>query len=468
MPKKNKSTFALFFGNRGFFPGSLMAAAREEMDQTLKKLGYNTLMLDAQATRHGAVETAAEGAVYAEFLKEHEGEFQGVILCLPNFGDENGAAAALRDAGVPIFIHAYPDELTKMSPELRRDSFCGKISIADVFRQYGIKYTTIQPHTVAPSSDMFIQQMDYFNIVCQVVNSMKRMTVGSIGARVTPFKTVRVDEIALQKHGINVETFDMSDLFARMRDIKESSPGYKQKAKHLNSYTNFGGVPDEAFGNLVRLGIAVDQIVEEYSLDAIAIRCWTEIQQEFGISPCVILSDMNNRPFTAACENDIANAIAMFALSKASGNASACLDWNNNYEDEDDMCILFHCGSIPQSMMKSKGNVTDHAILMNSLGAGCSYGCNTGRIKAMDFTLGTLTTDSGAVRMIIGEGEFTNEYIPDDFFGCAGAAYIPGLQDLLQCIMYGGYKHHVSVTQGRVAAPLHEALGYYLGYTIDA
>lgn len=467
MSENGKSTFALFFGNRGFFPGTLMAYAREEMERVLRGLGYKTIMLDAQATRYGAVETAAEGAAYARFLKEHEGEFQGVILCLPNFGDENGAVAALKNAGVPILIHAYPDELDKMAPELRRDSFCGKISIADVFYQYGIKHTSLIPHTCAPESEAFARQVDFFNSVCQVVNAMKSFTVGSIGARVTPFKTVRVDEVTLQRHGINVETLDMSDLFDRMRKIKDSDLAFKERSDLLKAYTDFTKVPDDAFGNLVRLAIALDDVVREYNLDAVAIRCWTEIQQQFGISPCVILSEMNDRLFAAACENDIANAIAMHALSKASGNVSACLDWNNNYGDEEDKCILFHCGSIPQSMMVKKGDVTDHAILMNSLGAGCSYGCNTGRIKPTDFTFGSLTTDAGTVRMIIGEGTFTEDYIPEDFFGCAGVASIPGLQNLLQCIVYGGYKHHVSVTPGQVADPLREALGYYLNYHID-
>ncbi len=467
MTGNNKSTFALYFGNRGFFPASLMASARKEMERTLNELGYKTLMLDAQATRHGAVETTAEGNIYARFLKEHEGEFQGVILCLPNFGDENGAVAALKDADVPIFIHAYPDELDKMAPELRRDSFCGKISITDVFYQYGIKHTSLRPHTCAPSSHTFANQIDYFNRVCQVVAGLKRMTVGAIGARVTPFKTVRIDEIALQRHGINVETFDLSDTFARMRKIKESDSAFKDKSELLKGYTDFSKVPEPAFNNLVRLGVALDNIKDEYSLDAIALRCWMELEQEFGISPCVMLSEMNNRFFPAACENDIGNAIAMYALSKASGNTSACLDWNNNYEDEDDKCILFHCGPIPQSMMIEKGEVTDHALLMTSLGPGCAYGCNTGRIKPMDFTFGSIITDSGQVRMLTGQGAFTDDYIPDDFFGCAGVAFIPNLQDVLQCIVYHGHKHHVSVTEGHVEEALREAAGYYLDYDLE-
>jgi len=107
-----KCTFALFFGNRGFFPASLQAVARKEMRQTLKRLGHPVLMLEESATRHGAVETPAEGRVYAEFLRRNHGKYQGVILCLPNFGDETGAVAALQDAGVPILVQRTPTSWT--------------------------------------------------------------------------------------------------------------------------------------------------------------------------------------------------------------------------------------------------------------------------------------------------------------------------------------------------------------------
>src|SRR5450759_1880218 len=128
-----KSRFALFFGNRGFFPASLQAEAREELPRVLKAAGHEVLMLDAEATRYGAIETLQEGQIFANFLRQNQGKFDGVILSLPNFGDENGAVAALRDAGVPIFIQAYPDDFDRMGPALRRDAFCGKFSIMDVF-----------------------------------------------------------------------------------------------------------------------------------------------------------------------------------------------------------------------------------------------------------------------------------------------------------------------------------------------
>ena len=461
-----KTTFALFFGNRGFFPASLLAEAREELPRVLREMGHEVLMLEASATRHGAVETPREGEVYANFLQQNRGKFGGVILCLPNFGDETGAMAALQDADVPILVQAYPDDLDKMAPEVRRDAFCGKLSIMDVFHQYGLKFTALKPHTVSPTSARFKDNVAHFDRVCRVVGGMRRMVVGAIGARTTAFKTVRIDEVALQRHGITMETLDLSDVFARMKALKMESDTYQAKAETLKAYTSWAGVPDAAFDKITRLGVVLDTLIDEYQMDALALRCWIELQQQLGISACVLLGELNNRGIPAACEVDVGNAVAMRALHLASGEPATCLDWNNNYGDDDDKCILFHCGPVPQALMTDRGHIADHAILANAVGEGCSYGCNVGRIAPFDFTFGSLLTEAGKLKFYLGEGKFTADPIPPDFFGCGGVAEIARLQDVLLHVGYHGYRHHVSVTPSLVQAPVREALAHYLGYDV--
>ena len=465
----DKTTFAVLFGNRGFFPASLQKSARAEMREVLTGLGHGVLMLDEAATPHGAIETPAHGKLFAEFLSQNKGKFGGVILCLPNFGDETGAVSALKDAGVPILVQAYPDDLDKMAPALRRDAFCGKFSVMDVLFQYGVKFTALQPHTVHPKTETFAANIDYFDRMCRVVNGMKRMTVGAIGARTTAFKTVRIDELALQSHGITMETVDLSDVFARMDKLTLDQPQAKAKAEVLRNYTTWEGVPDEAFGKLVRLGVVLDTLAEEMELDALAVRCWVEMQQVLGISPCVLVSEMNNRGLVTACEVDMGNAVVMYGLAQASGDVATCLDWNNNYGDQLDKCILFHCGPVPQSMMTAKGKVAEHAILANApgVGAGCSWGCNVGRIAPTPFTYGSMLTKDGKLKCYLGEGKFTADPIPADFFGCAGVAQIDNLQDVLQTIGYAGHRHHTSVTPGHVLTPVQEAFVKYLGYELE-
>ncbi len=464
-----KTPLALFFGTRGFFPSFLVEEARDELPRVLRELGHEVLMMPESATPHGAVETTQEGKLYADWLRQNHGKYGGVILCLPNFGDETGAVAALKNAGVPILIQAYPDDLTKMQTKNRRDAFCGKVSVMDVFHQYGITFTVRKPHTVSPSSKRFHANVDHFDRLCRVVNGVKGMTVGAIGARTTPFKTVRIDEVALQRHGITVETVDLSEVFARVKCVDTSDDAYKERARDLSTVTSWEGVPDIKLENLTKLSIVLDEIIDEFEMDALSLRCWTEMQTTLGISPCLVLGMLNEIGRSAACEVDVGNAVMMYALQLASEGYSGLLDWNNNYGDEDDKCILFHCGAMPMSMMNGKGRISDHCIISEAAtGTGSGFGCNTGRIPPSDMTLGSLSTDAGRICCYLGEGRFTDDPIPEEFFGCAGVADIPRLQDVMLHVGMGGHRHHVSVATGHVMPPLREALGRYLGFEVAA
>jgi L-fucose isomerase-like protein len=463
----SKVTFALYFGTRASFPSSWIAGARRELPQAVNAAGFDSIMMGESATHYGAVETPAEGEKYAEFLRKNAGKYDGVILSLPNFGDETGAITALKECGTPILIQAYPDELDKMSPELRRDSFCGKCSIMDVFHQNGLPFTALKPHTISPKGKGFAAQIDHFARVCRVVKRMRKMSVGAVGARTTAFKTVRFDELALQRKGITVETFDLADIFARVRNVKPAGAAYREKMQRMESYSDWSAAPKDALDTIVRLGMVLDELTAECQLDALALRCWSEMQQQLNISPCVVLSEMNDRRIPAACEVDVGNAVAMYALQQASGDVAACLDWNNNYGDAEDKCILFHCGPVPQRLMAGKGKISDHLIICNAVGKGHSFGCNVGRIAPTPMTFASMTTECGQVKFYVGEGRFTNDSVPKEFFGCAGVAQVPKLQEVLLHVGYEGHRHHTSVTPGHVMAPLKEALERYLGFEVS-
>lgn len=455
--------FALYFGNRGFFPASLIGTARAEVSAAVSDAGYEYLMPPAEMTRYGAVETRDEGYAYAEWLHSHEGEYDGVIMSLPNFSDENGAVAALRDASKPILIQAYPDEIGKMDFEHRRDSFCGKFSIEDVFHQYGIPYTVFEPHVVSPASPEFRRNLDDFAAVCRVVNGMRRFTVGCIGARTSKFKTVRFDEITLQKYGITVETFDLSELFYKVSQLSDNDPAVLVKRVRLTEYTDFSRVPDEKLTVLAKVSVILDRYITDFRLDCITLRCWEEMQSVLGVAPCVLLSELNDRGIVASCEIDLCSAINMRSMALASEKPTACVDWNNNYGNDPDKVILFHCGPIAQSLMTGKGTVTDHKMFAKA-NPGCGWGSNEGRIAAFPMTFSNCKTEDGKLTFYVGEGEFTGEEIEPEFFGCGGVAHIDGLQKKLITLGRSGFRHHTAVGVGHMADILREAFTYYLGY----
>lgn len=460
-----KQTFALYFGNRGFMPAELIAGARTDMIKAVTDAGYDYLVMDENLTRYGAVETRDEGRIYHDWLKSHEGEYDGVILCMPIFIDENGAVTALQDAGVPILMQAYPDEIGKMDFQHRRDAYCGKFSVTDVFEQYRLPYTVMPPHVVHPLTPAFAQNLRDFAAICRVVKGMKRFTIGCIGARTTAFKTVRFDEVTMQRHGINVESFDLSELFEFVRAKADDDEKVLAKKKALEAYTDFSNVPEDKKIMLSKISVVIDEYIETYHLDAISLRCWNEMETYLRVCPCVLISELNDRGIVASCEIDMCSAITMRALSLATEGPAACLDWNNNYGDDPDKVILFHCGSTAQKLMASTGTVTSHKMFDKG-DPGSGWGTNEGRIAAFPMTFSNCKTEDGKITIYFSEGEFTGEDIEKEFFGCGGVAKIDNLQKKLIKLARGGFKHHTTVANGHVKMILEEAFKYYLGYDV--
>ena len=460
-----KTTFALFFGNRGFFPGELIADARRDLIAACERAGYGTLVMEESLTRYGAVETITEGKKFAAFLEEHRGEYDGIILSLPNFGDENGAIVALRDANVPILVQAFPNTMDKMDFAHRRDAMCGKMAMCNLLRQAGIRYTLTERFCIDPTTDEFRRELDRFAAVCRVVGGMRRFNIGAIGARTTAFKTVRWDEIAFQRMGITVEALDMSRIFAEMDALEEAEIAEK-KAVYA-ALSDFGSYPPEKLENIARLGVVIDRLIAEYNLDAIAIRCWDELQKRYGVAPCLILGELNERGIAAACELDVTNAVMMRAVGLAANHPVMLLDVNNNYEDDPDRVIFFHCGPAPASLMRGRGEIREHLMFKKSYGEGSGVGINHGRYIADDVTIGSFKTEGGRLSAFVAEGELTDDSLPEVFFGCGTVFKKKNAGEMLNYMAKNGYRHHVAITRGHTASAVVEAFRNYLDYDID-
>ena len=455
---------AMLLSNCGFCPSSIIESARREMRAAIEQAGAECLAMDERLTHFGAIETTAEGQLFAKFLEENRGSYDGLVICLPNFGDENGIKAAIRDCRVPILLQAYPDEIGKIDFEHIRAAFCGKLGLTSVLKQMGAKYTSYMPFVVHPASAAFAGQMSKFAGICRVVKKMRHVRLGAIGARTTSFKSVRFDETALESHGIDVETYDLSSVLKRIDRYGDNDPSVRRWLGNLDAAADFGQAPPGRALTLAKLGAALSDIIGEASLDAVAVRCWSELQEILGISPCVVLGILNHLGIPAACEMDVTNAVAMLALTAASENPSGCLDWYCNFGDEPDKCILFHCGPLPAELMQGRGVLTEHKMLSKAYGAGCSWGLNAGRIKLGGVTFASARTENGELQFYTGKGVITDDSFESEYFGATGVMEVSGLQLKMQQISEQGFRHHVTLTAGDVVDTLTEALVKYLGY----
>lgn len=465
-------TIGLITGNRGFFPGHLCEEGRAEMIQVLQDAGLNVITLGPEDTPYGSVESLEDARKAADLFEDHRKEIDGVIVTLPNFGDERAVANTLRWArlNVPVLIHAFPDEADSMTIADRRDSFCGKMSVCNNLRQYNIPFTLTTLHTVAPTADSFKADLARFTATCRVTSSLRGLRIGALGARPAAFNTVRYSEKLLEQHGISVETLDLFELFGWVNALADDDPAVQSKLQAIHDYVQTANVPSEALDKMAKFGVAVDRWIAENRLHATSIQCWTAMEEFFGVVPCTLMSMMSNDLMPSACEVDTMGALAMYVLAQASQLPSALVDWNNNYGEDPDKGVVFHCSNLPKDIFRQEeGNAPSmqyQEIIAGTVGAENTYGTIYGRVAARDFTYLRVSTDdlSGKLRAYVGEGEFTDD--PLLTFGGYGVVKVPRLQDLLHHICENGYEHHVSVNPARTASAIHEALVKYNGWDV--
>jgi L-fucose isomerase-like protein len=460
-------TFGIVVGNRGFFPDHLAKSGREEMIATLEAAGHRAVCLSPEQSKYGAVETRAEAKACADLFRKNAAAIDGIIVTLPNFGEERGIAEALRLANldVPILIQATPDSAGKMTIADRRDSFCGKMSTCKNLKQYGIPYSLTTLHTEAPNSAEFKQDLAWFAAVCRVVKGLRGLRVGAIGARPAAFNTVRYSEKILEANGIAVEPIDLSEIFGRIERMKDDAAEAQAKLAEITSYVPVTGVPAAALAVMAKLGAVIDAWMRANDLAVSAVQCWTSMEEYFGVVPCSVMSLMSNNLMSSACEVDIPGVIAMHALRLASETPSALLDWNNNYGNDPDKAVCFHCSNLPKHFF-AEVRMDYQEIIAGSVGKANSFGTCVGRVKASPMSFARFSTSdaTGKIRGYVGDGEFTND--PLETFGGAGVVRIANLQGLLRYICEQGFEHHVAASLSRSADAVLEAATKYFGWDV--
>lgn len=221
---RRKVTLGLVIGSRAFFSPASCKAARDDVSAQLGRLGIDIITLPYEATANGAVQSIADADLYARHFRENAEKIDGLVICLPNFGDEIAVAELVSRArlNVPILLQASNDEVSKVSVHERRDAFCGKISVTNNFWQYGVPFTETTTHTCDTWGEEFGRDLERFARVCRTVRGLRGARIGSIGARTGAFQTMRYSEKLLQAAGITVVTVDLSEMMGAAAAIQDS------------------------------------------------------------------------------------------------------------------------------------------------------------------------------------------------------------------------------------------------------
>lgn len=462
------ATFGVIISNRSFFPDHLVLTARKKLLKSMKDWGHKVITLSTDDTYMGETMTYDEAQKCAALFRDHADEIDGIIVCLPNFGEETGIADAIKWSKLdcPILIQACDDDLDKLQLENRRDAFCGKLSLCNNLWQYGIKYSLTTRHTCPVDGEEFHVDVDRFAKVCAVVKSMRTARIAQIGARVMPFRTVRYSEKLLQDSGITIETEDFSEIMADIEDITDEVI-IAEKVAEIKAYGNIAeDIEEYKVVKQAKLCIAIENWMKSHHCVASAIQCWDSPEANYGCAMCLVMSMMGQKGMPSACETDIMGAVSMLALLKASDIPPIYQDWNNNYKNEPNKCINVHCSNYPACAFDRKPEIANLDILATTLGTDVSFGALKGRVRPSEMTFLKISTDdrNGKIRCYLGEGKFTDDDLPT--FGGVSVCEVPEMNKLMHHLTRNGYEHHVALVQTACADILEEALGNYLGWDV--
>jgi L-fucose isomerase-like protein len=459
------ASLGIIVGNRDFFPDQLVTEARKDILDLLKEMAIEPVILGEGDTKLGGVETYTHAKKCAELFRAHRDKIDGILVVLPNFGDEKGVADTIRlsSLDVPVLIQGYPDDLKQLSVERRRDAFCGKVSVCNDLRQYRLPYTLTSLHVVHPTEESFRQDLKKFVGVCRVVKGLRSARLGAVGARPGAFNTVRFSEKLLEAAGITVVTVDLSEILGAARRLSDGDARVKERLNAIQSYADSSAVPQPSLVLMAKLAVALSEWMAANELQATAFQCWSSIQQNYGINACTVMSMMSEQMMPSACEVDVTGAATMYAMQLASQRPSALVDWNNNYGSDPNKCVFFHCGNWAKTFLPGiKIGVAE--ILATTLGTENTYGALAGRAPAGPVTFGRISTDDlqGKIRAYVGQGRLTDDTL--ETFGARAVVEVPKLQKLMRHICRNGFEHHTVMNQSQTADILAEAFETYMGW----
>lgn len=464
-----KETFGLIIGTRAYFNADLAIDVRKTIISNLTEAGYGYVILDEEDTpTGGSMETITDGKKCAELFRKHRDEIDGIIVSLPNFGFEIGIINAISRAelNVPVLVQACDDENDKVDLDSRRDAFCGKISVCNNLYQYGIPFTDTTLHTYSIHSPLFMQDVNRFAAICRLVKKLTHCRVGQIGTRPLGFNTCRASEKLLQASGITVVPVDLSEILYNAERIADDDPRLIEKMNDIRGYAIVPEAYDDKVKVQAKFGVAVEAWIEENEIDCCALQCWDSLEQNYGCAACVTMSMLGEKGIPCACETDIAGAVSMYALRLASELAPALADWNNNFAEDRNKCVVTHCGNFPKSFIRDEIKLGPLGVLGRTLGKVRTFGAVYGKCAEGEFTYFRISTDDtlGCIKAYLGKGEMTND--PYGMDGCIAVTRVPDLQRLMKFICKNGFEHHVAMVRTDVVDILSEAIETYLGWDL--
>ena len=392
-----------------------------------------------------------DAVLVAEYLKTQNIDALFIPFC--GFGQEEAVAKVAKEMDVPVLIWGPRDPAPDGLKHRPLDTQCGMFAATKVLQRYGVTFTYIENCRI--EEEAFKKGFGEFIATAQIVKAFRHARILQVAVRPQQFLSVMVNEAELlEKFGVELVPITESQFTNTVNTILETrGDEIDELVADIEKTLDMSRLKDKRIVAAVELGYM--ELAKKYQCTAIASDCWHMVHGAFGVSPCFIFGDLNDRGIPCACEEDLMAALCSLMAVAATNNkeASFVADLTIRHPENDNCELLWHCGPFAKQLKKPG---TDGYIVEGGQGY---YPLKEGELTVLrlDGLKGEYSLFCGKGTSI--EGPETN--------GNYAWVEVDDWVHWEKKFMYGPYIHHVVGVFGDHRAAFQDACRY-LGIRYDA
>jgi L-fucose isomerase-like protein len=430
------------------------------LDSLASVKGLKVIVPGAKLTPGGLVRDDSDAEKTIGLFREEK--IDGLVIGAMTFGDEVSAlAVASNFRDLPILLFGTKEGDFTSDGGRRSDSFCGTLAVSSGLHRRKIPF--LFAGILFPEDSEFKPGITNFVSVCSIVKGFKGARIGLVGPRPERFETCISNEDALiNQFDQRVVPVSILDIMLRLEGIKQSAPELQKIIRDMKKEADLSALGAEKAGIIAGLQYALKQFAQEKELSALAVQCWTAIQQAYGISACYALGRVTGSGLMTACEVDVYGALTMLVQNLATLKTVPphFIDWTIRHQKKKDVFLSWHCGNAPPSLACRAGGISirSHSILGKPLGKERTLGTAEFQLKPGVVTLCRLTEFDGKFKMLVTKGEIVES--PQQLRGSWSWVKVPDLDGLYRTLVEEGFTHHASQVHGDYAGPIQDACAF--------
>lgn len=332
----------------------------------------------------------------------------------------------------PILLWGL-NELPYNGGKIRLNSVCGvNLNSSNLYKSGNRKYHV----NIGDKIDE-----DWIDAI-RINTALKKAKIGILGYRAKGFFNLSMDELnSFDQTGLLIDHYELSDLM----NYQVSDEEVKARKEQLKDIFDISGINQEQLNKVASLSAKFKNFIDDNNLSALAVRCWPEFADNFGISPCAAMSLLQSEDYIIACEGDVEGAMSMLA-HQAVGAETPFLADLSQVDLEEDYALLWHCGVAPCNLWDGKCNIALDSYFAGGRGVTADF-----VMKSDDFSVLRFDSAQGKYRVFLqkGEGIEMEKELKGTYFK---GRFEKNINQVLDMVVKKGVAHHISVVYGDYTA----------------